>query len=364
MNAKEHYEQYIQKVPKNKITQFLSFRGRIKRSTFWITIIPTILLLVTLRTVRKLYFPQSATEVDPIFLAVYFLLSIIFFWIICVTSAKRLHDFGLPGWLSLIVFIPRTLFPSILILGIIRGKADANKYGEAPQGSEKKRPEPSNDKKFNVPLYACVFCGLAAIGLIASKHIPGNVVSNVAGKIGTSTTQTTTKRNTSKTFAANCAGSPKEALLELPAPAREWIKVGCTPFGHILMAQNGWSWLKTPIPQPVFLPSDLLNTKIPRKIGNKSYFKEFKLRKLPKPDALKRHELFYVMFEKERVSISPEVWELIATNESNKSLILNIFRDFDRGGWGIACIPKCGEMMPFVMIKAKKKRPINLVQNH
>lgn len=155
-------------------------------------------------------------------------------------------------------------------------------------------------------------------------------------------------------FFISCDGSPKEAILELPAPAKEWVKVGCSQFGHILMAPDGWFWGQAPTPKPALLPADLLNTTKMRKVGNKVYFKEFKLRQLAGSEALKRHELFYKWTEKERTSIYPEVWELLAVNESGKTLTLNVFKRPSEGGWGIACVPECGKMKPFVMVKIKK----------
>lgn len=88
-----------------------------------------------------------------------------------------------------------------------------------------------------------------------------------------------------------------------------------------------------------------------RDIGNKAYFKEFKLHRLSKADAIKRHELFHKWMGKERTSIYPEVWELIAVNESGKVLTLNVFKRPASGGWGIACISECGRMPPFVIEK-------------
>lgn len=158
----------------------------------------------------------------------------------------------------------------------------------------------------------------------------------------------------SKTFFVSCDGSPKDAQLELPSPAKEWAKVGCTRFGHIITAQDGWFWGQAPSPNPAFLPADLLNTINMREVGNKVYFKEFKLRQLSGPDALKRHELFYKWLGKERTSIYPEVWELVAVNESGKSLTLNVFKHPSDGGWGIACMPECGKMKPFVIVHTKK----------
>lgn len=121
-----------------------------------------------------------------------------------------------------------------------------------------------------------------------------------------------------ESFFVSCDGSPKEARLELPAPANEWGKVGCSQFGHILMAQNGWFWGQDPTPKPAFLPADILNTMQMRKVGNNVYFKEFKIRQLTGSEALKRHELFHKWVGKERTSIYPEVWELLAVNESEE----------------------------------------------
>jgi hypothetical protein len=157
-----------------------------------------------------------------------------------------------------------------------------------------------------------------------------------------------------ETFFVSCNGTSREAQLELPPPAKEWAKIGCTRFGHILMAQDGWFWGQAPTPNPAFLPADLLNSMKMREVGNNAYFKDFKLRRLAEPEALKRHELFHKWVGKERTSIYPEVWELVATNESGKSLTLNVFKRPSEGGWGIACVPECDRMKPFVIIRLKK----------
>ena len=157
-----------------------------------------------------------------------------------------------------------------------------------------------------------------------------------------------------ESFLVSCNGSHEEARLELPAPANEWGKVGCSQYGHILMAQDGWFWGQDPTPKPAFLPADLLNTMHMRNVGNKVYFKEFSIRQLAGAEAIRRHELFHKWFGKERTAIYPEVWELMAVNESGKSLTLNVFKRTSEGGWGIACVPECGKMKPFVILKEKK----------
>jgi len=152
-------------------------------------------------------------------------------------------------------------------------------------------------------------------------------------------------------FFIDCKTSPKEAKLELPAPANEWAKIGCSKFGHILMAQKGWFWGLSPSPKPAFLPADILNTRKMRNVGNTIYFKQFEIKKLTGKVASERHYLFHKWLGKERTSIYPEVWEIKATNESNKTLTLNIFKKTTGGGWGIACLPKCGKMKPFIIVK-------------
>lgn len=88
-----------------------------------------------------------------------------------------------------------------------------------------------------------------------------------------------------------------------------------------------------------------------RNVGNTVYFKEFKIKQLTGNEATKKHTLFHKWLGKERSSVYPEVWEIKAKNESNKILTLNIFKKTSGGGWGIACLPECGKMKPFIIVK-------------
>ena len=94
-------------------------------------------------------------------------------------------------------------------------------------------------------------------------------------------------------FFIDCKTSPKDAKLELPAPANEWAKIGCSKFGHILMAQKSWFWGLSPSPKPAFLPADILNTRKMRNVGNTIYFKQFEIKKLTGKAANERHYLFH-----------------------------------------------------------------------
>jgi len=82
--------------------------------------------------------------------------SVVFPLIVFVMSIRRLHDFNLSGWWSLLVLIP--LVPFALV--VIPGKKEANRFGPAPA------PNPNSLK------VAAVFLPCALFGLYFSS--PGN----------------------------------------------------------------------------------------------------------------------------------------------------------------------------------------------
>lgn len=52
-------------------------------------------------------------------------------WIYCAATAKRLHDLGRSGWLTLLALIPAVgLGAMTVVLLTLRGDAAANRYGE------------------------------------------------------------------------------------------------------------------------------------------------------------------------------------------------------------------------------------------
>ena len=38
----------------------------------------------------------------------------------------------------------------------------------------------------------------------------------------------------------DCAGSPPDAVMNLPAPLEKWGQITCTPYGHMLTSRDGW----------------------------------------------------------------------------------------------------------------------------
>jgi uncharacterized membrane protein YhaH (DUF805 family) len=101
----------------------LSFRGRIPRSTFWLTILllgfAFICLLISLETI---FGRASSLVLYPPF-----------FWAGAAVVTKRLRDRGKsPVWLAL-VLIPLIGPLWLLIeLGLLRGTPGENRYGDDP----------------------------------------------------------------------------------------------------------------------------------------------------------------------------------------------------------------------------------------
>ena len=53
-------------------------------------------------------------------------------WSVMALSAKRLHDLGITGWLSLIAFIPALSWLFFLALMILPSSQETNAYGRPP----------------------------------------------------------------------------------------------------------------------------------------------------------------------------------------------------------------------------------------
>ena len=101
----------------------LSFRGRIPRSTFWVTTLLLGLAFVLLLISTETVFGRTSSLVlyPP------------FFWAVGAIVTKRMRDRGKsPAWLSLVlipVFGPLWL---LVDLGVLRGTRGENRYGDDP----------------------------------------------------------------------------------------------------------------------------------------------------------------------------------------------------------------------------------------
>ena len=116
------------------MTEIFSFKGRIRRSTFW----GLFALLILISAMAQAAIAVDVESSDPGLLSMLGLAgTILTSWACLATYAKRWHDIGQSGWMSLTILIPFLGFFIILYLGFSRGDIGSNKFGEEPV-----RPEP------------------------------------------------------------------------------------------------------------------------------------------------------------------------------------------------------------------------------
>lgn len=107
-----------------------SFSGRIPRSAFWILV--CILFPVgTMISFIPYTVHESTDIVKGILWSIYGIWTILSIWISLAIYAKRWHDCGKSGWMSLVMLIP-IVGPFWLLgyCGFVRGTSGPNQYGE------------------------------------------------------------------------------------------------------------------------------------------------------------------------------------------------------------------------------------------
>lgn len=106
-----------------------SFDGRISRSAFWL--IGLIIFPVGMSIGLTVGGSEAKGMVNVILWIVYFCWLIVSMWISFSVYAKRWHDCGKSGWMSLILFIPIIgALWLIIYLGFTKGNIGVNEYGE------------------------------------------------------------------------------------------------------------------------------------------------------------------------------------------------------------------------------------------
>ena len=105
---------------KKLLTTLFSFKGRATRTEFWVTslvsmsisIVTLFLVLVTLYSNST----ESINEVLEVLVAtVAYLLILTPWWIYFAVTARRFHDRGKSGWMTLLHFLPAIGFIWIII---------------------------------------------------------------------------------------------------------------------------------------------------------------------------------------------------------------------------------------------------------
>jgi uncharacterized membrane protein YhaH (DUF805 family) len=124
--------------PQKNDNGLFSFEGRVSRSTYWVvSIITSVGGCITI-----MFGPDVLAVADPARVSeigVYLTLlavsvfSLPFLWVSLAVQAKRWHDLGKSGWMSLIIFIPIVgALLAFMELGFVRGTVGANQYGPDP----------------------------------------------------------------------------------------------------------------------------------------------------------------------------------------------------------------------------------------
>jgi uncharacterized membrane protein YhaH (DUF805 family) len=106
-----------------------SFNGRIPRSLFWI--VGCIMFPLGMSIGLTVAATETKGVLNVILWIIYFCWLIISLWIALSVYAKRWHDCGKSGWMSLILLIP--IIGSIwlvIYLGFIKGTAGNNEFGD------------------------------------------------------------------------------------------------------------------------------------------------------------------------------------------------------------------------------------------
>lgn len=117
-----------------KPMEFFSFEGRIKRSTYWPTIISLFLVVAGVTFGIQLGIAASTNQAfSNSFVMLDIVFTILVTWVLFATYVKRCHDINRSGWIVLTALIPFINLLVLLYLGFASGTAGVNKYGEEPQ---------------------------------------------------------------------------------------------------------------------------------------------------------------------------------------------------------------------------------------
>ena len=110
---------------KNFIKQLFSFKGRAKRTEYWLVSICSSLFML----------PVSITdEADmTVGLAVYALVMIIpLCWLSLAVVTRRFHDLGKSGWFTILTCIPVVNIIFGVYVAFFKGQQQDNEYGPNP----------------------------------------------------------------------------------------------------------------------------------------------------------------------------------------------------------------------------------------
>lgn len=109
---------------------FFSFRGRVARQSFFLATV--FLLLPQLVILLQIGRTDSSPGAQTFWLLMFFAAIIATLWSTFALAVKRLHDFGVTGWLAIVLLIPTASWIMLIALMLIPTKQETNEYGPPP----------------------------------------------------------------------------------------------------------------------------------------------------------------------------------------------------------------------------------------
>jgi len=99
---------------------FLTWKGRIKRKTYWIYAIPIVIIVLLADFV-----------IAPISENLSFLVILAILYPSMMINIKRAHDRNKSGWFTVLLFLPIISIWPLIELGFLKGSDEANNFGES-----------------------------------------------------------------------------------------------------------------------------------------------------------------------------------------------------------------------------------------
>ena len=127
----------------NLFNLLLSFDGRIGRGAYaggsllnFAVMLAAMGLLMYLRLYWTLPEPLNLKDGSLLSLTLITVITALFHVVQLALTAKRLHDLGITGWVSLLMIAPGPSLIMAVVLMILHGEDKDNRYGPAPTTSD------------------------------------------------------------------------------------------------------------------------------------------------------------------------------------------------------------------------------------
>lgn len=157
----------------------------------------------------------------------------------------------------------------------------------------------------------------------------------------------------------SCAGSPPEAVLQLPPPLSDWGKIYCTKYGHTLAAQERWIWSFPGAFALVHLPAQMVRDE-PKSVGNAAYFRTIELVSLDGEEAEDAVARINSKLGTKADSPASSAYRLKLVNQEGDAhtVLFAITKNeaaLGRGHWGLWCGKTCADGLPFMLLNYTKQ---------